>query len=639
MQPIPASLHRIRYGSDEPLAEQKLLRAGQLTALFEEGGLKNIRFGQSELVLGLYSAVRDHNWGTIAPQFTEMSFTEQPDVFEVAFTAVHQNADVHFEWKGYIRGEASGRLEFTMDGIVRRQFAKNRIGFCILHPMALAGTPLQVKTPEGVISGKFPEAISPHQPFFQMEGMQYTTQGEVSVELDFEGDVFEMEDQRNWTDASYKTYCTPLSQPYPVEVQPGDQIRQKITLQATAHHSPDAAESSSSIPSASIVVQAGQLHPVPSIGTLLPKHALTTEEIECIRKLQLGHVRVELNLTSGLEWKHRLREALSTADGLKIELEIDVVSSEHGEGLSEFVHALDLDSVNASGITTITRLFVYNNRTHTSSERLLNSLRNLLSDVGLSLAVGGGSRAYFAQFNRASLPLDSMEWATYSINPQVHAFDQTSLVETLTAQAATVDSANRMTGNMPLSIGPVTLKKRYNPDATSISEMENEDDSSDPRQTSLFCAGWTLGSLRNLLQSASVKAVTYYETLGDKGFAEHAEHVYPVYHIMADIGELKGGYVCPLHVSHPLKVEALAICNNGRSRLWIANMTNECQVVSVELAGSTKNKVRKLDENTFIEAVYDAKSYRSAVHDIMEGTTDQLVLQPYGVIRIDSEIT
>lgn len=30
---------------------------------------------------------------------------------------------------------------------------------------------------------------------------------------EFEGDVFEMEDQRNWTDASYKTYCTPWGCP------------------------------------------------------------------------------------------------------------------------------------------------------------------------------------------------------------------------------------------------------------------------------------------------------------------------------------------------------------------------------------------------------------------------------------------
>ena len=31
----------------------------------------------------------------------------------------------------------------------------------------------------------------------------------------FDGDIFEMEDQRNWTDASYKIYSTPLRLPFP----------------------------------------------------------------------------------------------------------------------------------------------------------------------------------------------------------------------------------------------------------------------------------------------------------------------------------------------------------------------------------------------------------------------------------------
>ncbi len=39
-----------------------------------------------------------------------------------------------------------------------------------------------------------------------------------------------MEDQRNWTDASFKTYCTPLEIPYPVEVAKGTKISQKIRI-------------------------------------------------------------------------------------------------------------------------------------------------------------------------------------------------------------------------------------------------------------------------------------------------------------------------------------------------------------------------------------------------------------------------
>ena len=38
-----------------------------------------------------------------------------------------------------------------------------------------------------------------------------------------EGDTFEMEDQRNWTDASYKTYVRPLALPWPYTLRAGEQ--------------------------------------------------------------------------------------------------------------------------------------------------------------------------------------------------------------------------------------------------------------------------------------------------------------------------------------------------------------------------------------------------------------------------------
>ena len=45
-----------------------------------------------------------------------------------------------------------------------------------------------------------------------------------------EGDTFEMEDHRNWTDANFKTYCTPLAKPYPVRVESGTTIQQTVTV-------------------------------------------------------------------------------------------------------------------------------------------------------------------------------------------------------------------------------------------------------------------------------------------------------------------------------------------------------------------------------------------------------------------------
>ena len=44
-----------------------------------------------------------------------------------------------------------------------------------------------------------------------------------------EGDAFEMEDQRNWSDASYKTYVRPLARPWPYTLPKGEPVAQSVT--------------------------------------------------------------------------------------------------------------------------------------------------------------------------------------------------------------------------------------------------------------------------------------------------------------------------------------------------------------------------------------------------------------------------
>ena len=48
-----------------------------------------------------------------------------------------------------------------------------------------------------------------------------------------EGDTFEMEDQRNWMDASYKTYVRPLALPWPYTLAKGEKLSQRVSLPVT----------------------------------------------------------------------------------------------------------------------------------------------------------------------------------------------------------------------------------------------------------------------------------------------------------------------------------------------------------------------------------------------------------------------
>ena len=95
-------------------------------------------------------------------------------------------------------------------------------------------------------------------------------------------------------------------------------------------------------------------------------------------------------------------------------------------------------------------------------------------------------------------------------------------METLEAQAVTVESARQFAGGLPIAVTPVTLLARFNPNATGPEPEPAPGElpaQVDVRQMSLFGANWTLGSIKYLSESGA-SSVTYYETTGWRGVME-----------------------------------------------------------------------------------------------------------------------
>lgn len=180
-----------------------------------------ICLGDAEYVRGVYVAVRDDVWRAIGSVVERLIVADRDDSFEIEFDMRHREAEIDFRWSGRISGDRRGTVRFTTDGIAGATFRSNRIGFCVLHPMELAGVPVAVETGGGLVEGSFPERISPWQPFTDFTALRWPIRPGFSAVLRLEGGLFEMEDQRNWTDASYKTYCPPLRAPYPVQLDKG----------------------------------------------------------------------------------------------------------------------------------------------------------------------------------------------------------------------------------------------------------------------------------------------------------------------------------------------------------------------------------------------------------------------------------
>ena len=104
---------------------------------------------------------------------------------------------------------------------------------------------------------------------------------------------------------------------------------------------------------------------------------------------------------------------------------------------------------------------IFHEREKSTASRWLDLAERHLGESGFRLATG--TNAYFAELNRQRPPRRTH--ACYSINPQVHTFDDLSLLETLEAQPSTVESAAQLCDGK-LIISPITLRPRFNPNAT-----------------------------------------------------------------------------------------------------------------------------------------------------------------------------
>ncbi len=626
------------------------LRAGNLTMLYEEnsGDLRYLCFGDHELLRRIHVAVRDPNWNTIPARITVRETTVQSNSFAIHYRAEHEHraSNIHFVWEGTITGGAGSTLTFSMDGIAESTFLRNRIGFCILHPMSCAGSACTIEHVDQTFTDSvFPVEIAPHQPFLNIRAVRHQVTDRLQVEVRMTGDIFEMEDQRNWTDASYKTYSTPLALPIPVEIAAGTRIQQSVAIRLIGDASQVAHVESDAPPQ--FIVSGEVVGRLPRLGVSAASHgqSLSDREIERLRLLNLEHLRADVRFSTP-DWQSRLHQSIDEARRLGVALETALFLTNQPESdLSALRHILDQHQQQVA-----TWLLFQDG--HVCTPRGIATLaQRHLADYDTSARFAGGTDAFFVQLNRERPSLDNLDLLTYSINPQVHAFDNVSLIENLPAQAVTLASARQFSTGRGLMVSPVTLKLRYNPAATRSPPEPLPGDlpaQVDPRQASLFGAGWTLGSIKYLSEGGA-ESITYYETTGWLGvlerdtpaatsekFPAQAGEVFPLFHILADTGEFRDGEVLRTQTTNALALDGLALHFRDKTCILLANFTSTHLKVDLQgIQGAAS--LRTLDEHNVAEAMRNPKAFRAQTGESItignEGL--RLELAPFAVARLD----
>lgn len=614
---------------DEKPAE---LHAGSLSVQFLNGRLLNFAYAGETVLQEVYFALRDRNWNTIPYTIRAAETEEREDGFALTFHAQHTQAGFLYDWKGRICGDASGSITYEFTGKAGCDFMSNRIGFCILHPAECAGRPCEILHSDGSVEkGVFPERISPHQPFFDIAGIRYEKDAGVRVSIEMTGDVFEMEDQRNWTDASFKTYCTPLALPFPVAVRTGDTVRQSVKVSLETAPSAKAEEAPEPERAEKVIdLIGGKEGSSLMLGTIIRKVPDEAQK-ELLKALGLSHVRCELRCAQDLSW---FDEVAACMQELRIPIRLAVFFTENWEPELD-----DLCERIEKWREQILDMLIFMDRRKVISAQVLADIRRRLSGYGIR--IGSGTDAFFTQNNREPLPEELLDMVVYSNNPQVHAFDNESIMLTTKGQMANVQSCRMLFPGKGIVVSPVTLKMRWNPDLTQEESLPAHTMPScvDPRQISLFAASWTVRSIA-ALSEAGADSADYYEFTGSAGLMQEREGpdyafpswngmIYPVYYSMMLLARMQCAKV---RIWSGRRFSALLLTEDDGSRLIVANNTRD--PLELKLNGLSGQAGMRINSDTVRMLAEGNSLFEENENRTSEMISKSVALKPYEVMCI-----
>ncbi|MBA2589732.1 MAG: hypothetical protein H0U98_14035 [Alphaproteobacteria bacterium] len=600
----------IYFGTAEPAPADRTFSAGALSLHLSDGAVRHLCWHGVEVVRGIACPIRDENWATHASLLADESITNGPDGFEIR--QVRLVADGALRINLVFKGGSDGTFLATAEMFADREFITNRAGFTLLHPLRdVAGTPLNVIHPDGAVTAsQFPLLISPDQVAGDISGLRHSV-NEIDTEILFRGEVFEMEDQRNWSDASFKTYCRPLSRPRPYRLNAGEIQRQEIQVrvQGTPSRAFPAAQ-----PSPILELKPGT-ETLPRLAVAMEDGAIPDRPLHRLCRLlnpSILQLRVTPQTAQAICESAKLLMAGNPAE---IELEVVVPSTENPPAaLAHIAADCKSASLAVARVLALPESYLHSYQSSgpwpagPTPQDHAKYVRVSFPGAG----IGGGVLTYFPELNRCRP--DLCDYVTHGSTAITHAADDSSVMESLEGLIHVFTSGRALAGERDYRLGLVAIGMRSNPYGAGV--VENLPQTriamagADPRQRSLFAAAWAVGAVAateghhvsSLALSAFVGPFgvihtpqTWAQPLYQEG---GTDMVYPLFHVVRFLARMGGA-------------ARLSLQNLGNEIVGVAARENSCTRLVLANLGTCASPVRLPQEAEI--RILNADSFASAI--------------------------
>ena len=645
------------YGTEDAVPAVRTLGAGALTAALDTGKLRWILYGGTEALRGLAFVVRGSGWETYTPQITNLEINESDDGFRIGYDARIESADGVLVFRADIVAEDERSLVFTVEMVPETDFRTSRTGFVVLHPVeGVAGEACAITHSDGTVEETaFPGLIMPLQPFFDIAAMRHRVSPGVWLTCRFEGaDPWETEDQRNWTDASYKTYYRPLALPFPYTLAAGERLRQVATLSIEGG---SAAVATGAGNEAAVEIslggETGTHMPEIGLGAAAAERDHFDHGLDLLEALGPGHLVCECDPRDP-DAAEALAAGRALAEALDAEVVLEITVPCERPAADELAAAAEI--AGRAGLAPVAIV--------PEQARLLKFTLEKIAALGIpdfdevygaaraafpGVRLGGGVFTNFTELNRNCATPDLFDFLTHATCAVVHEPDDRSVMETLQTLPDIVASAKALAGGKPYRIAPSAIGMRFNPYGPDVHQNSDNGRHSfnrqDPRHRALLGAAFTLGYAARVAP-LGVEALAMGQPSGALGMVyRRTEHpqpwfddltgpaVLPLYHIVSALAAAKGAAVRSVTSADATRVLGLAYANGGGTLLWLANLTPSPQTVTVSGIGAGTATIGRLDSGNFVEAVTDPAGFAASLG--ASGDPGRIELAPFAVSRVE----
>ena len=514
---------------------------GDFTFDLARAAVRNVRYKNVQIIDLLYTAIRPWDWSTLDPDQHSEDVKVTGDICIITIKDLFAGAlDASTEIT--ISKDNKFTVAYELRGLA--EYSVNRWGICFcLNSADWMGSAVKSQGNQY----QLPAAISPQrvvdgvtQGLFPASNvMLFTAPDQRSIKVVSTGKVLEAEDQRNWTDNTYKIYSGSLSEPRPFVTSAGSLWQQSVTFEIGPPSKPVADGSK-------IIVK--EIDSLPSIGlqfntdSLLPLDVLNT----ALFLLDVDHIRInEESLTA---------QKINTVSTNGLIVEAALLSSHSGDKLHHEIEHLNKQ------IPAGSRILIQR------EGREIVELGDLPKNQSLSSFIPG-TDAYLVDLHRNKYEFG--ESISYSMVPTVHSSDIETIFKTLYTQRESIQFAQEFLAKQVM-VSPITFSTRGNPETGHAREQRINFANPEMalRIRTIEGAVWTLGSIF-ALASAGAYSGTWHELFGEFGIIYpdgDAIKFSPTFHVLAALGA---------HHAHEITI-ATSLDNS-----WVAFENREAKKIVV----------------------------------------------------------